>query len=663
MKKYNFTEMTSREDSMKGNEYKISFWFTNKKKNEACLTYGIYKKLTEVDVYSSFMKIEHTLKFKLDDTREFYINKLERGLDREIRRQEKNCRYDKEVLKYFKSNPTIHEIFEKVSEELESGSERKESKVKELFIRDVTKENPLFDSKELLKLCANNKHFVTMSLVDFSTLKVNFLYELNGRCPKKENIKVDLIPTNTLVKRIIEAVSDFEKNNNIDIIPRYFNTFVSDKFNKNIEIVKRLRTNMKDYTISSIEINPMVCNTTIQHEYMIAPIDPGVFYLDIKVNRKIENTEFSNGYLLMREYKVGERLMHHYPQERLYLFTLYRYDPSDKVDVNNSYLNLKLCPLNGGDVELTVSPMERGSSLQSLSFGKICIELCKYLGQDMSLLMNSEYMIGGLMGLVYDNKVKVPYDSDMLDRLHETQLQEVYSPLIEEIINVFSNRYDDYFRSFGRFNIKDQIRSTVTYNFRNLLAELDDRLASNTIVSEADCMLITDCEVLKGPAEFNAIEMKLSRDIGKHLMQMSSLRDTLHFFMNLSTKSGKTTIRIVEILLTKDGPIVYSIIADKKYRDTKKFSSVQDNLKTLLGDYLYGLLEFLGKLLYIYELLNDNVRGIQYLDITEDGETIENAVELTYSSVEGTYIKYLKKLRYNMEPEEEFVDEEDEEEY
>lgn len=661
MKRYNFTEITNKNDSKKGNETRISFWFTNKERKEACLTYEIYKTLTKVDVYSSLMKIEHSIIFKIDDSKRYYVNKLESGLNKEIRRQEKNCRYDKEVLKYFKNNSNISEVFEKVSEELDD-ADSKESKVKEIFIMDITKENPLFNSKELLKLCAEDKYYATISLEDFSTLKVNILYELAGRCPKKENIKVDLIPSNTLVKRIIKAVSDFEKNNNIDIIPRYFNTFVSDKFNKNIEIIKRLRTNMKDYTIDSIEINPMVCHTTIQHEYMIAPIDPGIFYLDIKVTRKIYNSEFSNGYLLMREHKVGETLMHHYPQERLYLFTLYSYDPSNKVDMNNTHLKLK--PLSGSDVELSVSPMKRGSSLQTLSFGRICIELCKYLGQDMSLLMNSEYMIGGLMSLIYDNKVKIPYDSDMLDRLNETQLKEIYSPFIEEVINTFKNVYDDHIRAFGRFSKIDQIRATVAYNFRNLLAELDDRLANHITVSEADCMLITDCEVLKGPAEFNTIEVKLSKDIEKNLMQTTSLRDTLNFMMHLNTKSGKTMIRIVEILLTKDGPVVSSIISDKKYRDTKKFSSVQDRLNTLLGDYLYGLLTFLGKLLYIYELLNDDVRNIQYLNITEDGETIENVVELTYCPVEGTYIKYLKGLRYNNEPEEEFVDEEeDEEEY
>ena len=655
MKKYNFTEMTNRNDSKKGNETRISFWFNDKERKEACLTYGIYKTLTKVDVYSSLMKIEHSLTFKIDDTKEYYINKLECGLNKEIRRQEKNCRYDKEVLKYFKNNPNISEVFEKVSEELDD-AESKESKVKKIFITDITKENPLFNSKELLKLCAEDKYYATISLEDFSSKNLRVWYNLRGLGGVGVGIPVNLYPTETLMERIVKAVSKFEKDNDVDIIPRFFNSFTSKKFDRNIAILTSLMNCMKDNTISSIEVNPMV------YEYMTAPIDPNVFHLDIKVTRKIENTEFTNGYLLMREHRVGERLMHHYPQERLYVFTLYRYNPSDKVEIDKSHLKLR--PLNGGDVELTVSPTQRVSSLQSLSFGRICIELCNCLGKDLSLLMNSEYMIGRLMGLVYDNKVKIPYDSDTLDRLNETQLQELYSPFIEEVINAFSDKCNtDYFRDFGRFSKIDQIRATVAYNFRNLLAELDDRLANHITVSEADCMLITDCEVLKGPAEFNTIEVKLSRDFGKHLMQKTSLRDTLYFFMNLSTKSGKTVIRILEILLTKDGPVVSSIIADKKYRDTKKFYSVQYHLNILLGDYLYGLLTFLGKLLYIYDLLNDNVRNTQYLNITKDGETTKNVVELTYGPVEGTYIKYLKELRYNNEPEEEFVDEENEEEY
>ena len=118
--------------------------------------------------------------------------------------------------------------------------------------------------------------------------------------------------------------------------------------------------------------------------------------------------------------------------------------------------------------------------------------------------------------------------------------------------------------------------------------------------------------------------------------------------VHLNTKSGKTVIRIMEVLLTKDGPIVSSITTDKKCTDTTKFSSVQYNLKDLLGEYLYGLLTFLGKLLYIYELLDDDAsRGVLYLNTTKDGETSENVVELTYYPVEGTYIKYLKDLRYN----------------
>ena len=185
-------------------------------------------------------------------------------------------------------------------------------------------------------------------------------------------------------------------------------------------------------------------------------------------------------------------------------------------------------------------------------------------------------------------------------------------------------------------------------------------MACNTIVSEADSTIITECEVFSDEEEYKTIETKLTKDIEKHLLQITTLRDSLYFYIHLRTRSGKTIIRIMEILLTKDGPIVSCITGRKKYRDTKQFESVQDSLRILLGEYLYGLLEFLGKLLYIYELLNDNVRNIQYLNITEDGETINNVVELTYEPVTDTYVEYIKKLRYINEPEEEFVDEEEE---
>ena len=77
----------------------------------------------------------------------------------------------------------------------------------------------------------------------------------------------------------------------------------------------------------------------------------------------------------------------------------------------------------------------------------------------------------------------------------------------------------------------------------------------------------------------------------------------------------------------------------------------QDNLEELLGEYLYGLLKFLGKLLYIYDLLNDDVRDIQYISITKDGETIDNVLDLVYNPVKDTYKEYIKRLRYNAESE------------
>lgn len=657
MKKINFMEVTKENDS-KGNEIKVSFWFTSEDRKEACLTYRILKTLTKVDVYTNLMTVEHSLTFKLDNTKEYYVNKLESGLNKEIRRQEREGRYDKDILKYFKNNPTISEIFENVSDELDSGTERKESKVKKIFIMDITKENPLFNSKELLKLCAEDKYYATISLEDFLSKNLRIWYNLKGLGGVGIGIPVNLYPIETLIERIIKAVSKFEKDNDIDIIPRFFNSFTSKKFDRNIEILKRITNYTKDTDITSIEINPMKVKTNFPDDiFMTVPIDPNTFYLDIKVTREKDGKENTEGYILMRE-RI-DSIMHHVLTARSYSIALYKYKPGKNVKDNDVYT--KLVPLNGDSEEITLSRHNYFSSFKSLSFRKVSFELCKYLYKDVSSLVNSEYHIANLIGLIYDDKVEKPYDSVYLDRLNEEQLNNVYDPFIEEVISTFKGEYDEQIKLYGRFSKKDQIKSSVVYNFRNLLAELDDKLCEHTVVSEADCMLITDCEVLNGTEKINTIEVKLYKDLNKSLTQITSLRDSLTFMMHLNTESGKTIIRMIEVLLTKDGPIVYSVSPDKKYRDTKKFSSIQNNLEELLGEYLYGLLTFLGKLLYIYELLNDNVRDIQYTSITEDGETIENVVELAYYLVEGTYIKYLKELRYNKEPEEEFVDEEEEE--
>ena len=652
MEKYNFVEIENGKDKIKGDGTKISFWFTSEDRKEACLVYSIFKTLTRVDVYTNLMTVEHSITFKLDDTRVYYVNKLECGLRDEILEQEKNGKYDKNVLAFFKDNPTISEIFEKVSDELEGNNPKKD-----VSIIDITKENPLFDSKELLKLFVDNKHFITLSTDNVYNCIINIKYKLEGLLTK--NITVPLIPSNTLIERMIEAVKDYEKDNNVYILPKFLNESVSDRFAKNIELLKVFRRSMKDTTITSIKVNPM-SNAPFQHEFMSVPIDPRTFYLDIKVTRKVQDEEITNGYVLMREYKIGESLMHHYYLERMYMNTLYRYEPDKKVDENDIYIKLR--PLDRNGEELVISQDGYRSSLKSMSFGKVSYELCKLLGKDMEELMNAEYAIGSLIGFVYNNEIRKPYDSDVLDQINETQIREVYAPFIEEVINVFSNEYDEYFKAFGRFSKIDQVRSSVVYNFRSLLAELNDELACNTIVSEADSTITTDdCEYLRTNEVYKTIETKLSKDTGKTLTQITSLRDSLHFYIHLITKSGKTVIRIMEILLTKDGPIVSCIIGSKKYRDTKKFKGVQDSLKMLLGDYLYGLLTFLGKLLYIYELLDNNIRNIQYINVTEDGETTENVVTLSYEPVKDIYLEYIKKLRYKIEPEEEFVNDEEEE--
>ena len=664
MKKYNFTEITQGNYSAKGKDTRISFWFTDKDRKEACITYGIYEPLTSDEGYTSFMTIKHNIRFNLDDEKEFYVNKLDSGLKKEIERQEKSDKYNNnDVLKYFKNNPTINEIFEKVSDELDSGTERKESKVKKIFIMDITKENPLFNSKELLKLCAEDKYYVTISLEDFRSKNLRVWYNLKGLGGVGIGIPVKLYPIESLTNRIIKAVSKFEKDNDIDIIPRFFNSFTSKKFDRNIEILKRITNYTKDTNITSIEINPMKVKTTFPDDIFITvPIDPNVFYLDIKVTREKDGKENTEGYILMRE-RI-DSIMHHVLTARSYNIALYKYKPGKKVKDNDVYT--KLVPLKGDIEEMTLSRYNYFSSFKSLSFRKVSFELCKYLYKDVSSLVNSEYHIANLIGLIYDDKVEKPYDSVYLDRLNEDQLNNVYDPFIEEVISTFKGEYDKQIKLYGRFSKKEQIKASVVYNFRNLLAELDDKLYEHTVVSEADCMLITDCEVLNGPAKINTIEVKLYKDLNKSLTQITSLRDSLTFMMHMNTESGKTIIRMMEVLLTKDGPVVSSITSNKKYTDTKKFSSVQFNIQNLLGEYLYELLTFLGKLLYIYELLDNDVRrGVQFLNTTDDEETTESVAKISYHEVEGTYIKYLKELRYNKEPEEEFVDEEElyEEEY
>lgn len=649
MKKYNFLQMTHDKDLQKGTETKISFWFTTKNRKEVCLLYGIYSKS---------ISVEHSLIFNIDDTKEYYINKLESGLKKEIKRQEDDPIYEKDLLALFKDNNTITTIFKKVSEELD----KKESKVKKIFIRDITKENPLFNSKELLRLCAEDKYYVTISLEDFSSQNLRVWYNLKGEGGVGIGIPVELNPTHNLINRIVEAVSKFEEDNNIDIIPRFFDTFTSKKFIRNLDILKNVDYDVRYTDITSIEINPMKVEFTFPEDIFVTkPIDPNTFYLDIKVTREIEGIEEVKGYILMRERFNDDELIHHLTTTCPYKMTLYRYEPGKKVKGDDIYI--KLVPLKGDNGEIVLSKNNYLSSLNTLSFRKVCFELCKYLDKDVSLLMNSEYDVANLIGLIYDDKVLIPYDSVFLDKLNEEQLHYVYNPFIEEVINSFKGEYDEHIKSYGRFSKKDQIKSSAIYNFRNLLAELDSRLSEHIVVSESTCKSITDCKVFDGPSEFDTIEVKLYSDMRKSLTQITSLRDTLTFMVHLNTKSGKTVIRIMEVLLTKDGPIVSSITTDKKCTDTTKFSSVQFNLKDLLGEYLYGLLTFLGKLLYIYELLDDDAsRGVLYLNTTKDGETTENVVELTYYPVEGTYIKYLKELRYNKEIEEEYVYEEELEE-
>lgn len=518
---------------------------------------------------------------------------------------------------------------ENYSEELE-----KDETGIELPVKDITKETPLFDSKELLKLCVGNKHYVTLSTDSIYNSTINIKYELEGL--PTTNISVPISPTYNLIKRIVSTIEDYEKDNNVNILQTFLMSGKYVKFVRSIELLKQFATYMKDTSVSSIELNPIYNNST--------KVDSKVFYLDIKVTRKVQDTEVTNGYVLMRDLLPEVKpLMHHYPFEKLYMSSLYRYDPDKKININDSN-SLK------DNLESLVSSNNFSTNM---SFGKICSELCKFLGKELTEMVNPEYHIGSILAMVYGDKVQIVYDSDVLNQLNETQQREVYRPFIKEIIDVCNNEYDDYLKTLGRFSKSDQVKSSIAYNFRNLLAELDNRLVTHTIFSEADIMLITECEALNNSEDYKSIEITLSTDTTKRLTQVVSLRDNLSFFMKLKVKSGETAMVVMEVLLTKDGPIISKIISNKDYKDTTKFSSVQDNLKTLLGHYLYGLLEFLGKILYIYDLLNGDSRDVQYINISKDDETIKNVVEFAYKPIEVVgeiELDYIKKL-YNKEEE------------
>ena len=171
MKKYNFTEIV-RNGSEGGQEIRISCWFTSEKRDEVCLLRtSIYKPLPVESIYATEMKVEHSMKFKIDNTKEIYLQKLESGLEKEIKRIEEDDRYDKYNLQFFKDT----EILKKFSEELEKGETEKE-----LPIKDITKKTPLFDSKEILKLSAGDKHYVTLSTDIIYNSIINIKYDLEG---------------------------------------------------------------------------------------------------------------------------------------------------------------------------------------------------------------------------------------------------------------------------------------------------------------------------------------------------------------------------------------------------------------------------------------------------------------------------------------------------
>ena len=634
MKKYNFKETAIKRISDE-EKVKISFWFTTEQRDTACITYTRYM---------GVMTVEHSMLFNIDDSKRYYVNKLESGLNKEIKSVEDNPDCENTIIKYFKNNPTVSRIFEQVSKELD-----KEVPKRKLLIVDVTKQSPMFDSKELLKLHIDNKHYVTIFAKDIYSSIINITYRLDGLFTK--NMEVALNPINTLKERIIEEVKDFERENDISVMSRFLNSSASDRFIKNIDILVFLKKGRKDNTVSSIEVNPMVPCSQIQHKYMVAPYDINEFYLDIKITRRKQGSDVTTGYVLMREHKVDE-LIHHYPILRYYTYKLYTYNPR-KIVIKDNDNGAKLRSLTGKNAELVLPTRDIDYTLETFSFRKVCLELCTRLGKFVSSLMNCELNIGHLLEAVYDNRISKLYDSDILKQLNEEQESQVYAPFIDEIIDTFDNSYEDKIKYYGRFSKIEQIKASVAYNFRNLLAELNNRyLVSNTIVSDASCYMIADCELLKRSAEVNVIDIILFNDMGKQLTEVLSLKDKLSFSMHCTAKDGKIIIRSFDVLLTKNGPVISSMmVGGEIYRDTKMFTSIQDNLEELLGEYLYGLLKFLGKLLYIYDLLNDDVRDIQYISITKDGETIDNVLDLVYNPVKDTYKEYIKRLRYNAESE------------
>ena len=168
---------------------------------------------------------------------------------------------------------------------------------------------------------------MTLSTDSIYNSFINIKYELEDI--PTTNISVPISPTHNLIKRIVSTIEDYEKDNNVNILQTFLMPGKCAKFVRSIELLKQFTTCMKDTSVSSIELNPIYNNST--------KVDSKVFYLDIKVTRKVQDTEVTNGYVLMRDLLPEVKpLIHHYPFEKLYMSSLYRYDPDKKININDS---------------------------------------------------------------------------------------------------------------------------------------------------------------------------------------------------------------------------------------------------------------------------------------------------------------------------------------
>lgn len=185
MEIYNYIETPIKRISDE-EKTKFSFWFTTEERDTACVSYTRY--IRTLTAY-------HTISFKIDDTKRYYVNKLESGLEKEIKSMENNPDYNRDTIKYFKDNPIISELFEKVSNELLTLMKIKNNKI--LEEKKMTRK--LKENVERISIIMKE---ASLTIVGEENKDINDAIELLKKCaestiekfPEHETIVVNLNP-------------------------------------------------------------------------------------------------------------------------------------------------------------------------------------------------------------------------------------------------------------------------------------------------------------------------------------------------------------------------------------------------------------------------------------------------------------------------------------